>query len=139
MIRQFKPEDAQAVIGLLQELGYDVSQDQLAKRIELIQARDGAVFVYELNQQILGCINVIIDARLAEGIVAEIVSLVVSEASRGHGVGQQLVEYAETWAQPQVDTIRVRCNAIRDKAHKFYKRQAFTEKKEQKVFEKVFC
>ena len=138
MIRQFKPEDAQAVIGLLQELGYDVSQDQLAKRIELIQARDGAVFVYELNQQILGCINVIIDARLAEGIVAEIVSLVVSEASRGHGVGQQLVEYAETWAQPQVDTIRVRCNAIRDKAHKFYKRQAFTEKKEQKVFEKNF-
>ncbi|MEC8012341.1 MAG: GNAT family N-acetyltransferase [Pseudomonadota bacterium] len=139
MIRQFKPEDAQAVIGLLQELGYDVSQDQLAKRIELIQARDGAVFVYELNQQILGCINVIIDARLAEGIVGEIVSLVVSEASRGHGVGQQLVEYAETWAQPQVDTIRVRCNAIRDKAHKFYKRQAFTEKKEQKVFEKVLC
>ena len=138
MIRQFKPEDAQAVIGLLQELGYDVSQDQLAKRIELIQARDGAVFVYELNQQVLGCINVIIDARLAEGIVAEIVSLVVSEASRGHGVGQQLVEYAETWAQPQVDIIRVRCNAIRDKAHKFYKRQAFTEKKEQKVFEKVF-
>lgn len=138
MIRQFNSEDAPAVIGLLHELGYEVNQEELSKRIALIQARGGAVFVYELNQQILGCINVIIDARLAEGIVAEIVSLVVSEASRGHGVGQQLVEYAETWAQPQVDTIRVRCNAIRDKAHKFYKRQAFTEKKEQKVFEKNF-
>jgi len=71
---------------------------------------------------------------LAEGIYAEIVSLVVSEKERGNGIGAGLLREAEKWASQRVNKIRVRANVVRDDAHKFYSRQGYEHTKSQKVF-----
>ena len=78
-----------------------------------------------------------LDVRLAEGIYAEIVSLIVSEKARGKGIGKALIKEAEKWATKRVDKIRVRANEIRQYAHAFYINQGFKYAKTQKVFIKM--
>ena len=116
------------------ELGYSVDQSELIENIKEILKRDGAVIVAEENNEIIGSVCVLIDVRLAEGIYAEIVSLVVSKKSRGKGVGKALVKEAEKWASYRVKKIRVRANEIRFSAHAFYQNQGYNHIKSQKIF-----
>lgn len=101
-----------------------------------MRAQGGEVLVAELGGVVVGCINAIIDIRLAEGKSGEIVSLVVSEGHRGMGIGKALVKTAESWLSSRCDNIRVRANAIRRDAHEFYRSLGYQEIKSQKVFTK---
>jgi GNAT superfamily N-acetyltransferase len=74
------------------------------------------------------------DARLAEGVYAEIVSLIVAQEARGKGIGKELLQEAESWAGKRVNKIRIRANEIRNSAHAFYKNQGYEEIKSQKIF-----
>lgn len=132
--RKFKEEDLEAVRRLLVELGYPMELDLLRTNINAIYNNNGVVFVAEVNNVVIGSVCVIVDARLAEGVYAEIVSLIVSEQRRGKGVGKTLFEKAENWAQNRVDKIRVRANEVRRDAHLFYRNQGFEEVKTQKIF-----
>ncbi len=137
MIRLFQQEDTAAIVELMHQLGYKVSLTDLETRIEHILLNKDLILVKIHQNKVVGCINAIKDARLAEGIRGEIVSLVVSEACRGQGFGHELVKAAEDWIYQFSDTVRIRCNVIRDKAHKFYLEQGYACVKNQKVFEKT--
>lgn len=132
--RKYENNDLTALKGLMLELGYSVEQSELSDNINEILKRDGAVLIAEENSGIIGSVCVLIDVRLAEGIYAEIVSLVVSEKSRGNGVGKALVKEAEKWASYRVKKIRVRANVIRVSAHGFYQNQGYNHIKSQKIF-----
>lgn len=134
--RQFQKNDIEPLRELILELGYTVDLPGLERNIHEINRKDGTIFVYEKSKQILGSICVVEVARLAEGFCCEIVSLVVSEKFRGHGMGKVLVKAAEEWANNRSGTIRVRANVIRSDAHRFYEKQGFVEIKSQKVFSK---
>jgi len=99
-----------------------------------IYKKGGEIFVAEKNGEAIGSVCVLIDARLAEGVYAEIVSLIVSEKEQGKGIGKELVKKAEAWASKRVNKIRVRANEIRNSAHAFYKNQGYEEIKTQKIF-----
>jgi GNAT superfamily N-acetyltransferase len=119
---------------LIHQLGYDLESFDIENNINQIRERGGEVFVARFNDEVIGCINAIIDVRLAAGTTGEIVTLVVLEQYRGMGVGMALLATAEAWLTERVSSIRVRTNAIRDKAHRFYRRAGYQELKTQKIF-----
>ncbi len=123
--------------SLLEQLGYELTVRNIADNIREIRARGGEVFVAVVNGRITGCVAAIIDVRLAEGIVGEIVSLVVAESARGQGIGKGLVNHAEQWLAQSVSTVRVRANVVREAAHKFYESGGYQLVKTQKLFKKT--
>lgn len=135
--KNYTKGDTVTLTSLMHELGYSVDPKVLQNNIEEISKRGGVVLIAEKMQQILGCVSVVIDVRLAEGVYAEIVSLVVSKQSRGQGLGKELVQQAQAWAKSRVSKIRVRANEVRSEAHGFYESQGFREIKTQKVFVKT--
>ncbi len=119
---------------LIEQLGYPVKRDELSKNIVAIQRTGGEILIAEVDNEPVGSICVLMDARLAEGIYAEIVSLVVAKKVRGKGIGKALIHEAEIWASNRVDKVRVRANAKRSGAHAFYVKQGYEETKTQKIF-----
>jgi GNAT superfamily N-acetyltransferase len=116
------------------ELGYSIGLTELSDNIREIYKKGGEIFVAEKDGQVVGCLCVLMDIRLAEGLYAEIVSLIVSEKARGKGIGKELVQEAEAWASKRANKVRVRANGIRSSAHAFYKNQGYEEIKTQKIF-----
>lgn len=127
-------KDLTALAALITELGYETTPAAMKCRITEIRANQGEVLVAELNQEVIGCINMIIDIRLAEGKAGEIVSLIVTEKCQGLGIGKGLICAAEQWLIPRCDRIRVRANTLRSEAHRFYQSLGFTAIKAQQVF-----
>ncbi len=132
--REYEQSDLSYVKSLMHELGYSVAEEALCLNIKEIKQRDGVVFVAKLNNQLVGCICAVIDVRLAEGVSGEIASLIVSDKSRGAGVGRSLVETSEKWLGTRVEKIRIRANEIRTNAHSFYRNIGYKEVKKQTVF-----
>ena len=98
---------------------------------------DSAVLVAENGPgRIIGCVHVLIDRRLAEGRRGEITSIVVDERARSRGTGALLVRAAAAWLQRRdIERLRIRCNARRQRAHRFYEQLGFQLTKQQKVFD----
>ncbi len=132
--RIYHHDDLETLQRLMLELGYSVELSELNNNIREIYRKGGEIFIAEKNGKAVGSICVLIDARLAEGVYAEIVSLIVSEKVRGKGIGKELVKEAEAWARMRVNKIRVRANELRKHAHEFYKNQGYQEIKIQKIF-----
>ena len=136
-IRFALKKDIPEIVQLLNELGYSSDENQIKDRISQIRKRNEEVLVALDDQdEILGCVHTLIDVRLAEGKIGEIVSLVVKSSMRGQGIGSFLLEEAKKWLrQSECKTIRVRANAVRKEAHKFYENHGFEEMKTQKIFQ----
>ena len=61
----------------------------------------------------------------------------MADGSRGVGVGAQLLHAAEQWAAKNgFGRMRVRSNVVRERAHRFYLREGYRERKRQVVFDK---
>ena len=136
LYRTYRQDDLVTLQHLMLELGYSIEPSELRSNISEIYKKGGQIFISEKEGKAVASICVLMDARLAEGIYAEIVSLIVSEKERGKGIGKELVKKAEDWASRRVTKIRVRANEIRQSAHAFYKYQGYEEVKTQKVFTK---
>lgn len=134
-IRAATVADAASLVDLLAQLGYEADPVALPERLDAIRQRGGEVLIAELDGSVLGCVNMLVDVRLAEGRTGEIVSLAVTESHRGAGIGKQLTLSAIAWLQTrQCTTVRVRANAVRTDAHQFYAKLGFKEIKTQKIF-----
>lgn len=131
--RKYTHQDAQALVMLMAQLGYDHSEESLSANISAVREQGGEVFVAEVAGNVRGCVSAIIDVRLAEGIKGEIVSLVVSEEARGQGLGKGLILEAEKWLSGKVSVIRVRANALREQSHLFYESLGYSKEKTQAV------
>jgi GNAT superfamily N-acetyltransferase len=132
--REYQDCDLDILQKLMIELGYSIELSELERNIQEIKRRGGIVIVAERKSKVIGSVCAIIDVRLAEGLYAEIVSLVVSEKHRGKSIGKSLIKEAEIWAKNYVNKIRVRANTVRTSAHSFYESLGFEETKQQKVF-----
>lgn len=124
------------LVPLINQLGYKLSAQMIENNVTQIRDRGGQVFVASYDTEIIGCIAAIIDVRLAAGKQGEIVTLVVLDRYRHMGVGSKLVTCAEQWLLPEVSSIRVRANVIRENAHQFYIYMGYKGSKTQKIFSK---
>lgn len=135
--RPAQSSDVPELVSLMSQLGYETSEGQLQAVIDEIRYRAGEVFVAESQRRVVGCVNAIIDVRLAEGKVGEVASLVVDDAWRGRGLGRSLLHLAEEWLSRRVDNVRIRANAKRADAPGFYQSSGYERLKQQIVFMKI--
>lgn len=137
-IRAMEPEDADAAMRLSAELGYPADRRTMLRRMQQIaDDRNRAVLVACVDGDVSGWIDLSIEYHLQTEPVALIGGLVVSEAARGRGIGRELCKAAEGWARGRgITRMRVRSNAIRERAHAFYLREGYARVKTSAVFEK---
>lgn len=127
-IRPLVSADAEAVDGLLGQLGY--AQDRAATAARL-QAWDddpsSAAFAADLGGAVLGLIAVHVCPFFERpGSWGRIVALVVAEEARGQGVGGRLVEAAEAFAADRgCVRMEVTSSDHREAAHEFYVRRGY--------------
>lgn len=101
----------------------------------------GAVLVAEFSDGgIAGWAHVVPQRRLEHDPNVELAGLIVDQNRRGAGVGAALLRAVETWVREHgFADILVHSNVIRERAHRFYLREGYVEKKRQAVFVKSFC
>jgi GNAT superfamily N-acetyltransferase len=124
---------------LCAELGYPVEESAVLARMRQIAGDPNrAVLVACVDEAVVAWIDLSVEYHLQSEPAALIGGLVVSEAARGQGIGRQLCQAAEAWAQGRgIARMRVRSNAIREWAHAFYLRDGYRRVKTSAVFEKT--
>jgi|SRR6185312_3616626 len=140
-IRVATPADADELGRLSGQLGYPADAPAILRRLDGVAAQHAGVVLVAVDPQggLGGFAHVEPRHLLIAEPFAELAALVVSETVRGQRVGSDLLAAAEAWAREQgFASMRVRSNVLRDRAHRFYLREGYTEKKRQAVFLKQF-
>lgn len=132
--------DAAAVARLTTQLGYPVEPVEQARRLADVLARtDDALLVsIDADASVTGWIHVRRSALLEESDLAVVEGLVVDESHRSQGVGAALLAAGEEWARRHgAATLVVRSRVTRERAHAFYRRHGFVERKRSVVLAKA--
>lgn len=140
LVRRVAPEDARAVAELSGQLGYTISAEEVAERIsDLIASPKGqAAFVACAGTEVEGWIEVVVEHHLQSPPHGMITGLVVRDGVRSIGVGKRLCAEVERWCRAnRVSVLWVYSRMTRERAHRFYLREGFTQIKTSAVFEKV--
>jgi len=100
--------------------------------------RLGSVLIAETpERRVIGWVHVSVTPLLEVSLRAEVNGLIVAEGQRSSGAGAKLLQAAEEWAKSKgCDSMSVRSNVIRDRAHAFYLRNGYEHYKTQKAFHK---
>lgn len=133
-IRPARDGDAPHVAALVADLGYD-PEGSAGRLASVIRKDDAAVLVAEEGDRVIGWVHVHDAVRIQVEPFAFIAGLVVSADRRGAGVGERLLRAAEAWAADRGHrAIRIRSNAIRERAHGFYLARGYVVEKTSKAF-----
>jgi PhnO protein len=123
------------------QLGYECSGKEVCDRLTQMQdlQHQYAVFVAELPEgRVAGWVGAYLFRSVEVERRAEISGLVVDQNLRSRGIGKILLDAAERWAiEIGCQTISVRSNVKRDRAHRFYSKNGYQHVKTQKEFRKV--
>jgi GNAT superfamily N-acetyltransferase len=129
-IREAVMDDAPALVRLLEQLGYPETQGFIGKQLSQQRSHpDALLLVVQRQAQVLGFISLHFIPQLAlAGDFCRISYFCVAEDARSLGIGAALEQRAQTEAQARgCDRIEVHSNARRESAHRFYRRQGYTE------------
>jgi len=137
-IRPLVPADADPAARLCVQLGYPCSEADMRERITALQnAPERLLLAAERNGQVVGWIDAATERHLHTAPYVIIGGLVVDQSCRGLGLGRLLCAHAERWARDQgIPSVRVRSQAKRLEAHRFYLNQGYAQIKSSFVFEK---
>lgn len=127
-VREATLRDAGALAALVTQLGYPTREEDMAGRlVDLLADRSYCAFVAERDAAVLGLGGGSLGRYFERnGIYARLVVLVVSDASRGLGVGAALVEAVAQWARARgARELFVNSGSHRHEAHRFYERCGF--------------
>ncbi|HEX8535729.1 MAG TPA: GNAT family N-acetyltransferase [Allosphingosinicella sp.] len=127
-IREAAADDAAAITALIRELGYDVTERDVAARLQLLRERGEPALVAD-TAGVAGCLtwhkmHVLHRPRP----VGRITMLVVAAEMRSRGIGAALVEAAEERLRDAgCGLIEVTSNVKRVDAHRFYARLGYEQ------------
>ncbi|HEX4736109.1 MAG TPA: GNAT family N-acetyltransferase [Allosphingosinicella sp.] len=126
VIREAKAGDAEAIAGLIRELGFDAEPADVSKRLRVIAKGGEPVLVAE-QDGVIGCLTWHVTPVLHRPTpVGRVTMLVVTESARREGVGEKLVAEAEArTAARGCGLIEVTSNIELGGAHEFYRRIGF--------------
>jgi GNAT superfamily N-acetyltransferase len=124
IIREARPADADAVSGLMHELGHPASPQEAADRIGVFSRNPGYImFVAEIEGSVVGLVAGYVAERVdRRGRYGVISAMAVTAARRRCGVGRQLLRRFEQWAGEQgAGSMRLTSQLRRAQdAHRFY-------------------
>jgi N-acetylglutamate synthase-like GNAT family acetyltransferase len=128
--RPASPEDAGRVAELLEQLGYPASRKAVTRRLQALAAsRHDVVWVADRDGTVVGLVALHVSCSLEhDGDVAKVSAIVVDEAARRQGVGEELMALAEREARRRGCVLLFLTTAERRKeAHTFYRGLGFEE------------
>ena len=138
-IRSVTREDAAAVSALSGQLGYPVSAEAIATRLERLLGRDDQLVLAAVADDgaLAGWIHAAEQDLVETERRCEILGLVVDGRRRRSGIGRRLVAEAERWAASRgLRQMSVRSNVAREESHPFYAAQGYGRVKTQQVYRK---
>ena len=138
-IRSVTREDAAAVAALSGQLGYPVSAEAIATRLERLVGRDDQLVLAAVADDgaLAGWIHAAEQDLVETERRCEILGLVVDGRRRRGGIGGRLVAEAERWAASRgLRQMSVRSNVAREESHPFYEAQGYGRVKTQQVYRK---
>jgi GNAT superfamily N-acetyltransferase len=128
VIREAMTGDVAQLVGLIGELGYEISQKHLRASLPAAQSSDtDQVLVAVAGEQVFGCISLhALPLFHREGKLGRITSLVVGAGQRGHGIGSALLVAAHAWFRAAgCVKFEVTSGDRREAAHRFYQRHGY--------------
>ncbi|MEJ7804599.1 MAG: GNAT family N-acetyltransferase [Telluria sp.] len=131
-IREAATEDLERIVQLFGQLGYPTQPKQVENHFhELRQSRSGQAFVAEDCGNIVGVAIVhTMQALHAQTSWALLSALVVDDKCRSSGVGTSLLTAAEGFAmQHGCSQLELSSSSARTRAHVFYERNGYQEKR----------
>lgn len=139
IIRLARIEDTERIAELATQLGYPTTLEEMRHRLaQVLQIGDHAAYVAELDGRVVGWGHVCVRPLMQVDRAAEIEGLVVDDACRGQGIGRLLIQKIERWVcEKGCDTIYVRSNIIRERAHGFYQGLGYENIKTSLTFRKL--
>lgn len=139
-IREIKITDYNDIYLLNQELGYPYAIEKVKERIVYITKNTkDIILVAEKYNEVIGYIHGSPYELLYSDSLINILGFVVKEKFRNTGVGNELINAIECWAEKNGYTgIRLSSGINRLNAHSFYQKHGYICKKEQKNFIKTF-
>ena len=132
-IRRASQTDAKAIAEIYNvDLGYETDEKRIFDRLGKIDKNREAVFVAEIEGEIVGALHIEKYSTLYYKNIANILSLAVNGKHRRGGVGKALIRAAENWAKSKnLPEIRLESSMHRKPAHEFYRAMGFDSEKEQ--------
>lgn len=130
MIRRAKKEDWEALIPLLDELGYKGAGRFLETRLaSMIEDHEEVLLVYEEDKKILAFVSLHFIPQVAlEGDFARISYLSVSPSAQNRGIGREMEAWCTRLALERgCDRLELHSHNRRVDAHRFYKRLGYEE------------
>jgi GNAT superfamily N-acetyltransferase len=129
MIRDARPADAEAMAGLLAQLGYSADGAEIASRLERLAIIGDRVVVAEREEAVVGLAHLHVSPTIEhERPAAKVGALVVHETHRGEGIGRALLTALETEARARrCGVLFLTTAAHREEAHDFYRRLGLQE------------
>jgi ribosomal protein S18 acetylase RimI-like enzyme len=126
-VRDAKPGDAEALVGLIRLLDHDVDEKNVRKRIAKLARDDLAPLVAVLDKKVIGLCG--IDRMIAvhrDSPVGRITILAVAEKARKHGIGRLLTQAAEERLRKLgCGMVEVTSNDRLAAAHAFYRHMGY--------------
>ena len=90
-VRLAEPRDCASMAELIGQLGYSVSPEEVAARLEAVHDHGHPVFIAERHGEIAGCLTTsVMQVLHRPAPVGRIAMLVVDETLRGQGIGSAL-------------------------------------------------
>lgn len=129
-IRPASGGDAERLVALIGDLGYEVDPDGLLRRLSRIsRATDAEAFVAVLGTRVVGLIAFqLIETIEQEGPLCRITALVTDAEYRRRGVASHLLNTVETEAQARLcRALEVTTQRSRGDALAFYGKNGFVE------------
>ena len=139
-LRPVTREDAGAVAALSGQLGYPVSSEAIAARLERLLGRDDQLVLAAIAEdgRLVGWIHAADQDLVESERRCEILGLVVDGRRRRGGIGGRLVAEAERWAATRgLRHMSVRSNVAREESHPFYQALGYGRVKTQQVYRKA--
>lgn len=137
-LRDAKPGDAPRLVELIQELGHEVTEEQVRKNLGTLKKAGETPLVATLGNKVVGLVGMhrmVTIHRPAP--VGRIPVLVVAQEARGLGLGRMLVDAVEQWCRNKgCQLIEVTSNDRRAEAHAFYRHMGY-ERSSIRFFKKL--